>query len=379
LSAGAVAASIPRPAHGAERDARLRFEYLRAASAADCPDSAEVRAGVVARLGQDPFSPDAESTLRCEVSGDQSRRRARIELRDAAGRTLGRRVLTSPRNDCSELAPALLVVIASASVPGGALETPEPSNGRAKTVVPRAAPPPPDRDAPPATERRRAEAPAPPPASSQAAPPPADKARDEERDRNRPPTTNVPAGPREAPPGAGLLPAATVGVTLGSGTGPAAAWGGILGVGVRRGWGSLALEAFGTLPSSMAIGGGRISAFAAGASLVPCLRYGPLAACALAKAGALFGRGEDLPAARSAQVPWAAVGGRLAWQLALGARMGLELRAEALSLPNRTAVNAAGVVAWTTPIVAWNIGTALVVALSRRPREQKTDVPAVGQ
>jgi len=333
-----------------------------------------VRAGVAARLGHDPFSPEAESTLRCEVSGGQGRRHARIELRDMAGRTLGRRVLTSARNDCAELGPALLIVIASASATGGMLEAPEPGPGRAKVASPRGAQVP-DGGASMATERRAPDEPARQPAGIQEPAP----AQALERDRPMAPLQRPPAAPADAQAGSQFVPGVAGGITLGSGTGPAPAWAGVLAVGVRYGWRSLALEAFGTLPASMAVGGGRISEYAAGASLVPCLRYRALAACAVGKAGVLFGRGEGLPAARSAHVPWAAVGARAAWRLAFTARLALELRAEGLVLPTHTTVNAAGTVAWTTPRWAWNGGAAIVVELGRRPEERKMEVPAGGQ
>ena len=55
----------------AEPPPGLRFEYVRARSAADCPDEAAVRAGVVERVGHDPFSPAGERTLRCELTRDR--------------------------------------------------------------------------------------------------------------------------------------------------------------------------------------------------------------------------------------------------------------------------------------------------------------------
>lgn len=368
-----------RPAFAAEGGAGLRFEYARAPGAADCPDAEAVRAGVIARLGHDPFSPDGEHRLHCAISGDRSGRRAQIELRDGAGRVIGVRTLSSKRRDCAELGPALLVVIASASA-------------RDESTAPGAPPTPGE---PAAPERPRTSEPAAarqpspsgePAASGQPAPAAGRPAAPDALAETK--TAVAPRRPAEASPRTPATPTPTAaspfgfsvsaGATFGAGSGPAWAGGGLVGAGVRRGWGSLELELFATLPSSKSLDGGRIVERAAGVSFIPCAHRGPLAACALVEAGFLFGRGEDLPGARSGRVPWVATGVRAAWRLRLRGRLALNFHADGLLVPTRTDVYAGGGVAWTRPVWAAAGGVTFVVELGRST-ERQTDAAHNGQ
>lgn len=371
-----LAGGSSRSAFAAEGGAGLRFEYVRTSGAADCPDAAAVRAGVIARLGRDPFSPDSAHSLRCEISGDRSGRRAQIELRDRTGRITGVRTLSSKRGDCTELAPALMVVIASASAwdastaagEPGAAERPAPARGPAPSSEPRGSGE--------ATPSRRPAASAPAAAQPTAPDARADKT-----------TATAASRPAEASPAQALggptaaTPVAfsvSAGVTFGAGSGPGWAGGGLVGVGVNRGWGSLELELFGTLPSSRAVGSGRIMERAAGVSVVPCAHRGPLAGCALVQAGFLFGRGEDLPGARTGRVAWVAAGLRAGWRLRLHRRLALDFHADGVLVPTRTDVHAGDDLVWTRPVWAADVGVTFVVELGR-PRERQTDGARDGQ
>jgi len=89
-----------------------------------CPDDRAIRAAVVRRLGRDPFADKAARRLTARIAADGDGLRARVELVDAAGRELGRWQVGTPRQDCVELASALVLAISIVLDPP---DTPPPS------------------------------------------------------------------------------------------------------------------------------------------------------------------------------------------------------------------------------------------------------------
>ena len=85
----------------AESAVQFRYTFPEEAH---CPDEETVHSAVAARLGRDPFSPSGERILTAKIDRFGGNLRARIELRDAQGRT-GKRELVS--KDCSELGSSL--------------------------------------------------------------------------------------------------------------------------------------------------------------------------------------------------------------------------------------------------------------------------------
>src|SRR6185369_17195639 len=132
------------------------LEYIRTAGAEQCPDRAAVRAAVAERLGYDPFSERGGRVLRCEITRDRAGLRSQIEMFDAGGKSTGARTLTSHRGDCSDLVPALLLVLSLAAPPPGA-----PGAAPADTPPLAAAPP-----APPSGQALPARSPAKAPPSA---------------------------------------------------------------------------------------------------------------------------------------------------------------------------------------------------------------------
>ena len=98
----------------AQRSARL--EYTRAEDTAECPDAKAIQNAIAARLGYNPFKPDAPLLITVDVSRREGGLRALIELRrgDQSPRS---RELTSTGSDCRELAAAVELAVSIAIDP----------------------------------------------------------------------------------------------------------------------------------------------------------------------------------------------------------------------------------------------------------------------
>ena len=93
-----------------------RFSYS-APVETNCPDESEIRRAVAARLGYDPFSPDAAHSISAVIAvQDHHQLKGQVELRDRTGRVTGTRSLASTR-DCRELASAMELAISIAVDP----------------------------------------------------------------------------------------------------------------------------------------------------------------------------------------------------------------------------------------------------------------------
>src|SRR5438270_10727358 len=98
--------------------ARLaRLTYDRGATTSSCPDVEVIRAGVVARLGYEPFDDRADLVVSATVSRSGRTLEALIRIEGANGKPAAERRLVSRQNDCLELASAMELAISIAIDP----------------------------------------------------------------------------------------------------------------------------------------------------------------------------------------------------------------------------------------------------------------------
>jgi len=294
--------------------ARLEVERGEASA---CPDGAALADAVAGRLGYDPFVATG-GDLRISVHFTRSAAglSAQVEAFDPAGAPKGEKTVASKRGDCAEVAQAVTLTMALLLDPrSGLVARPAPSK------------PEPDPLAPVADETPRS---APPPT------PPA-------------PSAQTAFVPRVR---AGILG------TVGAEPGPSLAARAAFGIALPR-W-SLDAELRADLPREAATGGKSATSGLLLGALVPCLRTGPLGACAVVAVGALR---SEVPASSPPTVTslHVAAGPRVALTLPLGSMLALVLDAEALLAFTRTTVRVDGVDVWSPPLVSAGLGAALEV------------------
>jgi hypothetical protein len=369
---GLLAAPTPsRTAHAQGRSGvGARFEYLRGAGAERCPDRESLVKQVTVRLGFDPFTGGEGGRVRCEIVGADGGLRSRIETWDGAGRPTGTRSLTSQRNDCDDLVPALVLVVALAS---GHPLPPQPRAEEPPVVPTRVAPAP-----------VRAAVPSSPPPPSPALPPPPPPPPRPTAPPARPPITAgpplvaqvtparetapnpvarasaPPPPPSAAPPGMPVSLLVGAGALGTAGALPGPSWGALVTVGARRGAASLALQGRYDAPATQTVEGGRIRVWALSLAAVPCLHGGPFAACALVGAGMIRGSGEGVPGARTGADLWAVLGLRAAYAVPLGGTLSLMAHVDVLGAPVETVMRIGDSAVWTTPVVSGAAGLTLL-------------------
>ncbi|MCB9729211.1 MAG: hypothetical protein H6746_12140 [Deltaproteobacteria bacterium] len=128
-----------------------------------------------------------------------------------------------------------------------------------------------------------------------------------------------------------------------------------------REWG---LELAGAWPAERAVDGGSVRLSSLSVAWVPCGRVGWLRACGVARAGLVVAAGSGLEPARRGLSALAVIGARLAVQVPLSPRVGLELQGELGASLVRTALRVGEAVAWRTP----RLGGAAALALVWRLR-----------
>ncbi|MBI5481038.1 MAG: sigma-70 family RNA polymerase sigma factor [Deltaproteobacteria bacterium] len=104
--------------------ASVRLEFTRAEGAETCPDEIDLRRGVVARLGRDPFTAAGPRVIRVTISRGAAGLSGRVVALNAEGRIAGERVIASRRLDCGELAASLALALAIAIDPLAAARNP---------------------------------------------------------------------------------------------------------------------------------------------------------------------------------------------------------------------------------------------------------------
>jgi len=153
LCAGAVVSSLLASASAAHAT-RLTVA-LQYASSAGCPDAAEFKALVIARLGYDPFLEGAPEQVLVSIQQRGSAIDGRIEWRDSTGRWTGDQSFPSVSTDCPRLVRAMgfalavqIQLLAKADTAAAAkVETP-PAAAEARSVAPPPSAPPPASESP---------------------------------------------------------------------------------------------------------------------------------------------------------------------------------------------------------------------------------------
>jgi hypothetical protein len=325
----ALAAGVASTARA--ETARVRLEYARGEGATSCPDARAFAAAVAGRLGYEPFDPAAARRVNVTIGRRERGFDARIQMLDAGGAPTAERQFSSRAGDCAELAATTELALAIAIDPFRA-----------------AAPAPPIPPAAPAADV------APPPAR----PPTAAPA------ESPPPSLVVVAAarPEETPPPRPTVVEVAAAVVGGVGAAPVAALGFEVRVGARRGDLSLAIEGRADLPASTPLQTGDVSAWLLAGSLVPCVHWRAVAACALASAGVLRAAGDRLVDARQVTDPWLALGARVATEVPLRARVAFDAHLDAVAPLVETELKVGGAAVWTTPAIALAAALGLAVA-----------------
>jgi len=298
------------PPSFAQAQHSVRITYFRGLGAESCPAEPEVRAAVTDMLGYDPFHDDAKKTVHARVLRGPRGFKAAIDLQDGAGPARGVRRLQSSRDDCAQLAAAVVLALAIAIDPLMANRVMGPE------VVPRADPEPP--------------------------PPPLAKPLEE---------------PRVASATSGRL---AVSAHAAVGAAPAPALGVALLAGLRGGHYSANAGVRLDLPAFKDAQGGRISGWLALGSLLGCGHRRWLAGCALLGGGVRRMAGHDLENARSATKPVAVLGARVALEIPLRDRVAGYLHADLQGELIETAVLVGGRETWDTPPVSGAAGAGLM-------------------
>ncbi len=297
-----------------------RLDYRREAGLEACPDEAALRQAVSERLGYDPFFRDAEQTIVAKIARDAGELRGEVQLLDAAGAVRGSRELRSASTECAELVSRMALAI-SIAVDPSSLDRPPPSPEKpAQSEQPS--------DTAPA-EKAAQEAPAKPEASP--APVPA-----------RPPRLMV---EQQAP----IVVEVVLGAVVSTGFGPGPGAGPLLGVGLRRGLVSLALEARYQVVKDLPVGGGRVESSLTEGALIGCLRPSVAMLCGELGVSRLAIEGKDIgrPGVDSTWIP--RVGPRLGADLPLSGALWARFQLGALVALSRPHVVFEGATVWDSP------------------------------
>src|SRR5687768_12796994 len=79
----------------ARAEEKARLVYVRGEGADDCPAEVDLRLWVIARLGYDPFSPQASRVVIARVESREHDLHGSVEVADQQGLSTGRRELSS--------------------------------------------------------------------------------------------------------------------------------------------------------------------------------------------------------------------------------------------------------------------------------------------
>jgi hypothetical protein len=106
----------------------VRFSWVRSESAVSCPDQPQLEDRVRARLGRDPFAPEARVSLMGTVERVERSWRAELRVSDENGVLAGHRELEATADDCGPLADAVVLALALTIDPDAASESPAPAS-----------------------------------------------------------------------------------------------------------------------------------------------------------------------------------------------------------------------------------------------------------
>jgi hypothetical protein len=121
-SVGIARAETPSSKAPAPAAKTARLVYER--EVPECPDESTLRNEVLARLGYDPFTQNSPRTMTASIERTRSGLRAHIVFHDPGSKGGGSRTLESTKNDCSELASAMVLAITIAIDPSSLTRPP---------------------------------------------------------------------------------------------------------------------------------------------------------------------------------------------------------------------------------------------------------------
>lgn len=336
LLLGLAGVVVPTLARAEDEKPTARLEFANVSSLPSCPGERTFRDRVAARLGIDPFEAGAARTVVATLRDDKQKLRGEVVLRSADGNVVGRRELSAPRGECSELVESMASVVSLLLDPLGKVKL------AASASVAPSPPPSLEATAPSATALPSVRpAPSLPPASSTVPSPP-------------------PEGPR-------LRFAARASTYAGVGRGPAPSLGARLGGEGRYGALGLGLEvAFeSTLGATELETGGAVDRASASfvlAGVVGCYRRHYLAACVPVHGGFAQGEAPDVVSPTVRRTLAGFVGARIGIPIPLGALFELEpfLGLDVALVRTRFQVSRETV--WTQSPVSGTLGLSLVLA-----------------
>ena len=288
----------------ARAEEKARLVYVRGAGADDCPEEVDLRLWVMARLGYDPFSPQASRVVLARVEAREQRLEGTVEVVDQEGKSQGRRELSSQSQKCQELARALALSISLAIDPERAV-----SHDSTPAKAPEPTPP--------------------PPAPEPVAPP---------------------VAPAASPRPTWFTSLALAGSI---GTLPATAFGGVGAVGLRGKSLSLALEGRALQSLSRELSPrGTLSGALLGGGLAACWSGDILGLCATGQIGGQRLGSADVARPSSSTGLYVGLGPRVGARLPLGRSFALALGLEGLFALFRNTAQLSGAVVWKTPAAA---------------------------
>jgi hypothetical protein len=313
----------------ADASASSRLVYARGPGAESCPDEAAFRREVAARLGYDPFFPYGARTISVELEVVDGHSHARIVIVDDSGLERGAQTIDGGRDPAS----------CAALVRGAAL---------AVSVSLEAAPPvvadPPPADPPPQPPLAIEAVVSPvviPPARAEVLP-----LRVAPQPRRR---TSLFLTP-QLWLGYGQWPVVTAGVGAA--------------LEVRRGILGIAAEGRWDAPSTVDVGPNEPAQLQrATGSVVPCAHVGVLALCAVGSFGATWASGVNLLDSKSASSFYAAFGGRVGLDVALGRRLRWNLVAEVDGIATPMHLRVGPTTTLDSSPVAASVGTGLATSI----------------
>ncbi|MGC4069682.1 MAG: hypothetical protein QM784_34490 [Polyangiaceae bacterium] len=121
-------------AQPSSRASGVQLSWVRGEGAQGCPSTLALQAEVTERLGYSPFTGSPSQWIEGYAVVESGRYLVRIFERDASGKALGTRTLSSELGDCSELGDATSLALALIVDPNAPLK-PLPPSTEAKTAV----------------------------------------------------------------------------------------------------------------------------------------------------------------------------------------------------------------------------------------------------
>lgn len=327
---------------------RADFRYLRDEGALSCPSEATLRAAVAARLGYDPFEKGAPRIVRATIETEGEGYTARVELQGGRDGQMVREFST--HGSCNDLVAAIALSI-SLAIDAEHSATEPPSSS---AEFPTAAPPNVSKNGEPASATQAPKAVV---VASQTLTPAAPGPRAELRC----PICETKVVERSRSPGNSRLPfdfVAGAHAELAFGTAPATAVGASIFIQGRRKALSLGLELRVDAPAGMDLpSGGHVQSGLVGFSLVPCLHFQWFRGCAVAFAGEIWGRSQNIDVPRTAIAFHGAVGLRAGFEWPRNGAWALSAHTDALALlsPVDITINGSTVV-WSAPSVFATVG-----------------------